>query len=242
MASTRLPGKVMKKLNGITVLECLINQLNSSKLLDGKIIATTHNENDDMIVEFAKSAKLESFRGNSLDVLDRYYQCAKSFSLSHIVRITSDCPLIDPEIVDKTIGYYKNGSFDYVNNFSKKRYPYGTEVEIFSFETIEKTWKNAEKSSEREHVTPFIYNNPDKFVIGHSEPSKDFSHLHWSVDRIDDLELVKVLYNKISTRPILLADILKTINDDPSILEINKNSNPDEGYRKSLEKDKIQEN
>ena len=139
---------------------------------------------------------------------------------------------------DKTISFYKNGDFDYVNNFSKKRYPYGTEVEIFSFETIEKAWKNAEKPSEREHVTPYVYNNPDKFTLGNVEPYEDLSKLHWSVDRIADLELVRFLYKKINHQPILIADILKVINDAPSVLEINKNSDPNEGYLKSLQYDK----
>lgn len=238
MASTRLPGKVMMKINGISVLQCLTNQLSHATLLDRTIIATTHNKNDDVIVDLARSLKLDSFRGNSLDVLDRYYQCAKHFSLNHIVRITSDCPLLDPEIIDKTISLYNKGNFDYVNNFSKKRYPYGTEVEVFSFETIEKAWRNAEKPSEREHVTPYIYNNPDKFVLGSIEPNVDLSNLHWSVDRIADLELVRFLYKKINHRPIHVDDILKVITEDPSVLEINKNSDPNEGYLKSLQYDK----
>lgn len=238
MGSSRLPGKVLMKLNGASVLQCLINQLAYSKLLNRKIIATSTNEEDNVIFEYAKTTAINLFRGNSLDVLDRYYQCAKYFSIQHIVRITADCPLIDPQIIDKTIELYKKSNFDYVNNFHKRTFPSGTEVEVFSFSTLEKTWKNAKKSSEREHVTSYINNNPDQFSIGFIKYHEDLSNLHWTVDRIEDLNFVRVLYSKIQKKPILVEDILKVIKDDPSVLEINKNTNPNEGYIKSLENDK----
>lgn len=237
MGSSRLPGKVLMKLNGISVLQCLINQLEFAKLIDEKIIATSINIEDDVIYEFTKSIGIDSFRGSYLDVLDRYYQCAKHFSIQHIVRITADCPLIDPQIIDQTIEFYKKNNFDYVNNFQEKTFPSGTEVEVFSFSTLEKVWKNAKKSSEREHVTSYIYTNPEQFSIGFIKHDEDLSHLHWTVDRTEDLDFVKILYNKISNRPILLVDILKIIKEDPLILEINKNTDPKEGYIKSLQND-----
>lgn len=237
MGSTRLPGKIMKKLNGISLLECQLNQLQNSKLLDKIIIATTTNPEDNIIEEFGHSKNIQCFRGSSLDVLDRYFQCAKKFNLKHIARITSDCPLIDPTIVDQTIEIYNNETYDYVNNFYKRSFPSGTEVEIISFNTLEKTWKEAKKPSEREHVTPYIYNNPMKFKIGSLEYETNISNLHWAVDRIEDFKLVKTLYQKINKKPILLADILNLIKKEPSLLEINKYTNPHEGYFKSLEEE-----
>ena len=237
MGSSRLPGKVLMKLNGVSVLQCLINQLDYSKSLNRKIIATSTNEEDNVIFESAKTIGVDSFRGNDLDVLDRYYQCAKYFSVQHVVRITADCPLIDPQIVDKTIEFYKNNNFDYVNNFYKKTFPSGTEVEVFSFSTLEKVWKNAKKPSEREHVTSYIYTNPEQFSIGFIEYHEDLSNLHWTVDRTEDLNFVRALYSKIHKQPILLEDILNVIKDEPLILEINKNTNPKEGYLKSLQND-----
>lgn len=237
MGSSRLPGKVLMKLNDISVLQCLINQLDYSKLLNRKIIATSTNEEDDVIFESVKAIGVDSFRGNNLDVLDRYYQCAKYFSAQHVVRITADCPLIDPQIVDKTIEFYKKNNFDYVNNFHKKTFPSGTEVEVFSFSTLERVWKNAKKPSEREHVTSYIYTNPEQFSIGFTEYHEDLSNLHWTVDRIEDLNFVRTLYSKIHKKPILLEDILNVIKDEPLILEINKNTNPKEGYLKSLQND-----
>lgn len=238
MGSTRLPGKILMKMNGISLLQCLFNQLQYSQLIDENILATTTNVEDDAVQDFANANSIKLFRGNSLDVLDRYYQCAKYYSADHIVRITSDCPLIDPVIADQTIDLYKQGSFDYVNNFYKRTFPSGTEVEVFSFNTLERAWKNANKMSEREHVTPYIYNNPELFKISHIEYKKNISKMHWAVDRIEDLQLVTALYCKIQKSPILLQDILQIIENEPSILDINKNTNPQEGYMKSLQSDK----
>lgn len=234
MGSTRLPGKVLKKLNGISVLECLLDQLNFSRQLNDKVIATTINSNDDIISKFCESKNIKWYRGSQDNVLDRYYQCAKKFSFDTIVRITSDCPLIDPYVVDKVINFYSKNSYDYVNNFFKRTYPYGNDVEIFSFDVLEKVWNNATKHSDKEHVTPYIYNNPDKFSIGWIENKENLSNFHWTVDRIEDLIFVQKIFNKISNRPILIKDIIRLIKDEPSLLEINKNTNPNEGYFKSI--------
>ena len=162
MGSSRYPGKILEKINGITVLDSLFQQLKYSKLLEKKIIATTEKEEDDVLIEFLKSRDMDMFRGSELDVLDRFYQCAKKNNIKNIVRITSDCPLIDPNIVDEVIEKFNSGEYDYVNNFSKIRCPSGFEVEIFSFQCLEKVWRYA-KEEEREHVTKYIYKNPNKF-------------------------------------------------------------------------------
>lgn len=237
MDSARLPGKVLMKINGITVIECLLEQLSYSKLLTDKIIATTTETADDQITRVVKSLGINFFRGNQSDVLDRYYQCAKQFSIKNIIRISGDAPLIDPSIVDRTIQLYQKSNLEYVNNFSKNRFPIGTEVEVFSFSTLEKAWQNAIKPSEREHVTSYIYNNSDKFSIDYLENTSDLSNLHWTVDRKEDLEFVKAIYKNINGKPILLEDILKLLDEQPSLLEINKKIDPHEGYKKSLLED-----
>lgn len=238
IGSTRLPGKILMKINGLTLLQCLFEQLEYSSSLSEIILATTTNPEDDVIVDFANINTIRIFRGNSLDVLDRYYQCARHFSLEHIVRITSDCPLIDPTVVDKAAELYKTGKFDYVNNFHDDAYPSGTDVEIFSTKTLKETWEKAKKPSEREHVTPYIYNNPELFSIGFLKNTTNVCGLHYSVDRKEDLDFVKLIYKKIHKRPILLDDIIKIIKEDPTMLEINKNTNSKEGYLKSLQDDK----
>ena len=239
MGSTRLPGKVLKKLNGISVLECLNNQLNFASSLNDKIIATTLKAEDEILVNFCKANEIKCFRGSENDVLDRYHECAKKFSVDTIVRITSDCPLIDPKIVDDVIEFYSKNSYDYVNNFFKRTYPYGNDIEIFSFDILNKVWNKATKQFEREHVTPYIYNNPDAFSIGWIENKNNLSNFHWTVDRKEDLIFVQEIFKKISKRPIFLEDIINTINEDPSILEINKNTNPNEKYLKSIRDEKL---
>jgi len=232
--SSRLNKKILLKIENKNLLEHLFSQLSYSTHIDKKIIATTINKIDDEIENFAKLQNITFFRGNPLNVLDRYYRCAKFFNLETIVRISSDAPLIDPSIVDKTIEYYKKNNFDYVSNFFKRSYPIGTEIEIFSFKTLEKCWMNAKKSSEKEHVTPFIYNHPELFKIGHIEYKKDISHLHWTVDQIEDFKLVELIFKKIKKRPILMDDILELLENEPELLEINKNIDPFEGSRNLL--------
>ena len=225
---------ILLKIENKNLLEHLFSQLSYSTHIDKKIIATTINKIDDEIENFAKLQNITFFRGNPLDVLDRYYRCAKFFNLETIVRISGDAPLIDPSIVDKTIEYYKKNNFDYVSNFFNRSYPIGTEIEIFSFKTLEKCWMNAKKSSEKEHVTPFIYNNPELFKIGHIEYKKNISHLHWTVDQIEDFKLVELIFKKIKKRPILMDDILELLENEPELLEINKNIDPFEGSRNLL--------
>ena len=238
MGSSRLPGKVMEKLDqDNTVLSYVIRQLKHSKFLDDIVVATTSLKRDEVIVDFLESEGIKYFCGDEENVLDRYYQCAKKFSMSEIVRIPSDKPLIDPDIVDKCIQVFLSKRYDYVTTFLEPSFPYGTEVEIFSFDALEKTWKNAKLPSEHENVTPYIYNNKDKFQIYNVKNSIDLSHLRWVVDRAEDLELVRQLVSKIDKDPILMQDILEVFESDPKLAEINSNVRHDEGYKKSLKKD-----
>ena len=169
-------------------------------------------------------------------MLDRYYQCAKKFSIDNIVRITSDNPLIDPNIIDLVIDEYENNKCDYASNTLHRTFPYGTEVEVFSFKSLEKAWKNAKKPSEREHVTPFIYDSRNEFILINIKYHEDLSYLRYTVDKIEDLKLVKEIIKNISVRPILIQDIIKLYKNEPKIFEINQNVKHD-GYISSLKKD-----
>ena len=176
MGSTRLPGKVLMKADERdTMLDYSINQLKHCKNSDELIIATTNLERDDAVEQHCKNLHVDVFRGDEKDVLSRHYLCAKQHSLTHIIRIPSDKPLIDPHIVDMIIKFFISNEFDYVANFGvtekdgvlklRSTSPSGTEVEMFSFEALEYAWKNAKNNDEREHVTPYIYLNPEKFKI-----------------------------------------------------------------------------
>ena len=238
MNSSRLPGKVLLKIdNDNPILYYVINQVSISKILEKIIIATTDLDDDDQIEQFTKKIGIECFRGSADDVLDRYYQCAKKFSLSTIVRITADNPLIDPTIVDQVIKKFLSGSFDYVSNHIPRTFPQGTEVEVFSFKSLEYVWRKSQKHSEREHVTPYFYNNPNLFKIGSVSYDEDISYLRWTVDKYPDFELVKAIVSKIKKRPILMQDILELFYKDKNLFDINKDHILDEGYKKSLKKD-----
>ena len=205
----------------------VVNQLKNSKKINRIIIATTNLEEDDIIANYAKTMKVDLFRGDAFDVLDRYYQCAKNFSSEIIVRITADNPLIDPGIVDDVVEQFIKNSFDYVSNAKPRTFPYGTEVEVFSFQALEKAWNNAKKPSEREHVTPYFHNNKNQFKIFSVKFSEDLSYLRWTVDRKNDLKFVRKIVSEIKKRPILMTDIIKLISKNPDITSINKANIPD---------------
>ena len=239
MSSIRLPGKVLMKLDKKhTVLDYLINQLKHSKLLGKIIIATTNLEEDNAIVNFAKKNEIEYFRGESDDVLDRYYQCAKNFSSNNILRITSDSPLIDPTVIDDLIINYQKSSCDYASTNLARTYPFGIDAEIFSFNTLEKTWKNAILPSEREHVSPYMKKNSKIFKQFNLRNKIKVPLVRLTIDREVDLELFRIVISKITDRPILMNNILELYNNEPKLFEINSHMDPLEGYNKSLKYDK----
>jgi len=238
MKSQRLPGKVMMDVEkNNPLLNSVISQIKFSKLTEKLIIATSDSKEDDIISVFAKNNHIDYFRGNESDVLDRYYNCAKNFSISTIIRIPSDKPLIDPFLIDDVIDFFNSNSFDYVTTFLPPTFPSGTEVEIFSFSSLEYAWKNAKLPSEREHVTPFFYNNKDKFKIFNYENKKDLSKFRYAVDKSEDLELVRILMSRIKKRPIIMKDIIEQFELDPSLININKDIDYNEGYKKSKKED-----
>tara|TARA_B100000029_G_scaffold101250_1_gene91540 strand:- start:312 stop:1052 length:741 start_codon:yes stop_codon:yes gene_type:complete len=234
MGSTRLPGKVLMNADqNDLMIDYTINQLKNCKSCDKLIIATSNLERDDPIVNYCKSKDVDIFRGDEQDVLDRHYLCAKKFSLSHVIRIPSDKPLIDPQIVDLIIKTFISSNYDYVANFGviKKNnelildstYPSGTEVEMMSFDALETAWKNAKTSDEREHVTPYIYLNPEKFNIKILHLNSNLSNLRWSLDYEKDLKVIREIIKNISDRPILMNDIINFLNNNPEIRYYNQN-------------------
>ena len=253
MGSERLPGKVMSKVNNEnTVLDYLINQLRCSKHIKKIIIATTTNKQDDIIVESAKKNHIDFFRGKEIDVLDRYYQCAKKFSLTNILRITSDDPLVDPTIIDDLIRNYQKTNCDLVsietsveNNINSDRsknlsgypYPIGLNAQIFSFIALEKTWNDAKLPSEREHVSPYMMKNSDIFRQFHLRNPIKMPPLRLTIDKEEDLELCRNIISKISKHPILFHDILELYGNEPKLFEINIHIDPLEGYNKSINED-----
>ena len=238
MGSSRLPGKaLMKSDSGKPLLYYVINQLRYCSKVKNLVIATTTNQEDDEIEKFANDNSVNIFRGKEKDVLDRYFQCAKKYSFSTIVRITADCPLIDPQIVDKVIEQFFSENYDFATNTLMRTFPIGTDVEVFSFSALNRAWENTQLPSEREHVTPYL-RKEENFKIINVENDKNISNLRLTVDRIEDFELIKQILNNISINPIHLEDVLELFLRKPELIEINKHINHNEGFNKSLEEDK----
>ncbi len=228
MGSTRLPGKVMLKLQDKTVLEHVIIRLKQAKLIDEIIVATTTNSSDDPIIEEMNRLNIKTFRGSEENVLSRYYYAAKENEADVIIRITSDCPLIDPKVIDEMINEYKeliqSDSVDYLSNTIERTYPRGLDAEIMSFKVLEETFLNAKEDFEKEHVTPYIYQNPDKFKRVDFLNDIDYSEHRWTLDTPEDLELITQIYNEIykGEHNFYLKDIIKLFNEKPELIEINK--------------------
>tara|TARA_B100001123_G_C15329180_1_gene1030653 strand:+ start:2408 stop:3148 length:741 start_codon:yes stop_codon:yes gene_type:complete len=232
MGSTRLPGKIMINADEKHImLDYSINQLKNCQYADKIIIATSILERDNVIEEYCKKIGVDVFRGSEKNVLDRHYQCAKKFSLSKVLRIPSDKPLIDPQIVDSVIQNFVSDEFDYIANFQvteengtlvhRTSYPSGTEVEMMSFKTLEKAWKEATTLDEKEHVTPYIYLNPQKFKVKILDLEKDLSEYRWSLDYQNDVIVIKEIIKNIEKRPVLMKDIIEFLKRNPNIAKIN---------------------
>ena len=226
MGSTRLPGKVMLDLCGKTVLGHVIERVKKVENIDEIVIATTTKEEDILIIEEALKYGVKIFRGSEEDVLSRYYYAAKDNEADMVVRITSDCPLIDPEITQKIIDYYlKNkDSFDYVSNTLERTFPRGLDTEVFSFKALEKAFNETILQRDREHVTPYIWDNPNMFSLGCYKNDVDCSYLRWTLDTKDDFELIGRIYlylYPLKKDDFGIEDILFLYEKDRELLHIN---------------------
>ncbi|HEY9206265.1 MAG TPA: glycosyltransferase family protein [Candidatus Methanoperedens sp.] len=240
LGSTRLPGKVLLDLQGKTVLEHVIDRVRASKFINNIVVATTILKKDLRIVNICSSNGISVYCGSENDVLDRYYQAAKLFNADNIVRITSDCPLIDPLVIDEVIKLHLQENADYTSNTIKETYPDGQDTEIFTFEALKEAWKNANLISEREHVTPYIRKN-QAFKCVNLESKIILSHKRWTLDNPEDYDFIKIIYKNIYNKKHIfnMDEILEFINNNPEIERINQSITRNEGYLKSLKEDKI---
>lgn len=239
MGSTRLPGKVMMEICGRPMLWHVIHRLRHAETFDSIIVATSEQMIDDEIEEFCRTENVPCFRGSEKDVLDRYYQAAKWIGADVIVRITADCPLIDPEVVDSVVNKYLECECDYASNSELRTYPDGLDTEVFSFNALKRAWSEARMMSEREHVTPYIRNNKTIFTSADVFQERDLSSLRWTVDEPEDFEFVRNIYERLyrSDRVFLMDEVVNLLRENPKLLEINKGFERNEGYLRSLRED-----
>ena len=228
-SSTRLPGKVLKELpfnSGITCLEQVIRRLKKSKKMDDIIIATTEGKEDDDIVDIAKKEYVKYFRGSRENVLSRYYFAAKENNIDVIVRITSDCPCIDADITDLTIDDHINKMADYTTNCLIRTYPHGLDVEVFNFNALEEAYKKANKDYEKEHVTPYIYRNPQIFRINEIKAPRELHapDIRITLDTEEDYVLLCAVFDHLypKNKYFDAYDIVNLFKEKPWLKLINK--------------------
>lgn len=240
MGSSRLPGKVLKDIVGKPMLLHQIERVQHSTRIDKLIVATSDQEVDNPLEQLCRINGLECFRGSLDDVLDRFYQAAKREKPDHVVRLTGDCPLADPEVIDRLVAFYQNGDYEYAGNTIEPTFPHGLDAEIFSFAALEVAWKEATLPSHREHVTLFIKNNGERFRLGSFTDCEDRSHLRWTVDEPADFEFVTRVFEMLYTsKPQFTSeDVYDIIEAEPELCNINANIDRNEGLNKSLAADR----
>lgn len=224
MGSTRLPGKVMQDLGGDTVLARVVRRLRRATLLGEIIVATTLHTADDVILEECRRLGVQIFRGSEDDVLDRYHRAAEWAKAEIVVRITSDCPLIDPEISDATVQRFLDQRADYASNVIQRTYPRGLDTEVMTQQSLARAWREARQPYERAHVTPYIYEHPSHFKIVSATEDTDYSCHRWTLDTPEDLAFVRTIYAHLSNDDSFgWRDVVALLDREPALMELNRN-------------------
>ena len=234
MSSSRLKGKVLMNLAGRPVLWHVVNRIQSCQSLSETVVATSVDDTDDAIEAWCNSENTNCFRGSLEDVLDRYYHAARSVSADVIVRITSDCPVIDPDIVDEVVYRFIKGNYDYYGLSGE--FPDGLDCTAISFNALERAWEDANLMSEREHVGPYIEKNPELFRLGGYEKFTGLGHHRWTLDEKRDYQFLKEIFDRLFYQDSTFhaEDILKLLEKEPELIKINSKIKRNEGYLKSI--------
>lgn len=239
--STRLPGKILKEVNGKSLLEIHLERLKKCTKVSEIIVATTINDQDKIIFNKTNEWGYNAFRGSESNVLDRFYQAVKNSNADWIVRVTSDCPLLDATLVDDIISFAHNNKYDYVSNSLLERFPDGQDVEVFKFSALKTAFQNASLKSDLEHVTPYIRNNANGqganlFSSKNFDCEKDFSTIRMTVDEQRDFDLIEYLIQKLGTEKTWLEYTNYIIEND--LIKMNNQIVRNEGFLKSLKNNK----
>lgn len=237
MQSSRLPGKILADLAGRPLLVHVVERARRIRPVDSVILATSDHPADDPVMEFCATNNIDCFRGSENDVLDRYYQTARQYQADTIVRITADCPLLDPQVSSRVVAAFLDGQYDYASNCFPPTWPDGLDTEVFTFAALDTAWREADMRSQREHVTSFITGQPKRFRLGNVRAAEDNSHHRWTVDEPQDLEFVRSVYRHCGPGTFDTQDVLDLLNVRPELAAINAGFERNEGYLKSLLED-----
>lgn len=227
MGSTRLPGKVLKEVNGMPLLKIMLQRVALSKKIDKFVVATSMLTNDEPIVKFCNNEGVELFRGSETDVLSRYYECATKFEATVIVRLTADCPLIDPAIIDDVIELFASSQVDYAANTvppENSTYPDGSDVEVFSYSALTRAHNEADTPSDREHVTFYFWKNADRgFKTAQAKNTEDWSRFRLTVDYPEDLEVIEHIVSELynNNKAVPLTEIIQFLKMRQDIYALN---------------------
>jgi spore coat polysaccharide biosynthesis protein SpsF len=248
MSSTRLPGKVLLDIGGETMLARVVRRVRRAASVQQTIVAATHSVADEPIMHECERLGVVVFRGAEEDVLDRFYQAACAYGAEVVVRITSDCPLIDPDVIDQVVGAFQDASLDYASNVIRRTFPRGLDTEVVAFHALECAWREAARPHERVHVTPYLYQHPERFRLlsvtrwdlpsavhsaracgeqseSSSAPSAraDASQYRWTVDTAEDLSFVREVYRRLGNdESFRWTDVLDLMEEDPALSELNR--------------------
>lgn len=240
MTSTRLPGKVMRPILNQPMLLRQIERIRRACTLSHLVVATSDTPMDDPLAEVCRDATVDLYRGSLNDVLSRYAEATKRFMPVHIVRLTGDCPLTDPAVIDRVVTHHVTCRADYTCNVSPPTYPDGLDVEVMKASALNAAHEEATSATEREHVTLFITRRPDRFSIANvANDDGDLSHLRWTVDELADFELVEAIYGALypSNPAFTTADIVSWLHENPSWRDHNVRHKRNEGLAKTLAKE-----
>jgi len=238
MGSSRLPGKSMAEIEGHAMLWHVVQRVKRARLVDRVVVATSVNAADDAIAEMCRQEGIACHRGSENDVLDRFYTTARAEKAANVVRITADCPLIDPEVIDRTVRRFQCGDLDYASNAMVRTYPDGLDTEVFSFAALEKAWHEASKTSEREHVTPYLRSEKFRTANVESKSTSLYQHYRWTVDEQQDLEFIRAVYQAMRSKGAFgMKDVLALLEENPWLEKMNSEIVSNRGYYKSLFED-----
>lgn len=223
MGSTRLPGKVLFDIGRETMLARVVKRTGRARLVNEVTVATTTSEKDDALVAECERLNVPLFRGSEDNVLDRYYHAARAFGAEVIVRITSDCPLIDPTVIDLVVREFLDGEYDYVSNVRTRWFPRGLDTEVLTFGALERAWREARETFEREHVTPYLSMHPEVFRLGSVTAEQDYSVNRWTVDTPQDLKLARAIYARLgNVDTFSWREALAVVEREPALAELNR--------------------
>lgn len=228
--SSRLPGKVLADIAGRSMLERVVRRASRARNLHQVVVATTTESTDQPVVNLCQRMGVDAFRGSEGDVLDRTFRAARNHGAEVVVRITSDCPLIDPQVVDLVIDSLnthppKDSPPDYASNTMERTFPRGLDTEAMTFEALEHAWREAEEPYQRVHVTPYFYQNPDRFRLLSVTAEENFSAHRWTVDTAPDLELIRAIYGRFTDDTFNWREALELVEGEPELADINRQTN-----------------